>query len=365
MTRGAVALRGLVVKELRHIRHDPRMCVVLVVAPIVQLLIFGYAANLDVASARVVVVDQDRTEASRSFVSRFAASPSFELLGAAPDATAAEALLARGEADLALTVPAGLGQALGRGEEVALQLAADGADSVASQISIAAATGLVASVSGPVPVVDVRSRVLYNPEFRSRWFLVPGVLALILLVVMTIATSMAVVREKEMGTFELLAVSPVSRTTLLVGKLLPFAVFGLVDSILVLLVSRLWFGVPLRGSAVLLLAATSPFALCALGLGLLVSTVSRTQQQAMMTSVFLVMFPMIYFSGFVFPVESMPRAVAPLAELDPLRHLLLVLRGVMLRGSGLAGIAAPVGMLAALGVAVFALAVALFRKRVG
>ncbi|WP_242343355.1 ABC transporter permease [Anaeromyxobacter terrae] len=365
MTAGGVALRGLVLKELRHIRHDPRMLVVLIVAPLVQLLIFGYAANLDVASARMVLVDEDHTPASRALVAHFAASPSFELVGAAPDASAAEAALARGEADLALTVPAGFGRALGRGERVALQLAADGADSVAAQISLADASGLVASLGGAPGAVDVRRRVLYNPEFRSRWFLVPGVLALVLLVVMTIATSMAVVREKEMGTFELLAVSPVSRSTLLMGKLLPFAVIGLVDSILVLLVSRLWFGVPLRGSAVLLLAASFPFALCALGLGLLVSTVSRTQQQAMMTSVFLVMFPMIYFSGFVFPVESMPRPVAPLTELDPLRHHLLVLRAVMLRGAGVAVVAAPVAKLAALGGSVFALAVALFRKRVG
>ncbi len=363
MTAG-VALRGLVVKELRHIRHDPRMLVVLVVAPIVQLLIFGYAANLDVASARLVVVDEDRSAESRAVIRAFAASSSFEPAGEAPDAAAAEARLARGDADLALTLPRGFGRALGRGDDATLQLAADGADSVAAQISISAAAGLVARGGDAPGPIEVRPAVLYNPEFRSRWFLVPGVLAMILLVVMTIATSMAVVREKETGTFELLAVSPVSRSTLLAGKLLPFAAIGLVDSVLVLVISRYWFGVPLRGSPVLLLAATFPFALCALGLGLLVSTGSRTQQQAMVSSVFLVMFPLIYFSGFVFPVESMPRGVWILAELDPLRHLLLVLRGVMLRGSGFEGIAVPVAKLAALGAAVFALAVALFRKRV-
>ncbi len=358
-----VALRGLVVKELRHVRHDPRMLVVLVVAPIVQLLIFGYAANLDVASARVVVVDEDRSARSRALARAFGASPSFELLGGAADAAAAEARLARGEADLALAIPRGFGTALERGEGATLQLTVDGADSVAAQISISAAAGLVAGGAG-APGIELRRSVLYNPEFRSRWFLVPGVLAMILLVVMTLATSMAVVREKEMGTFELLAVSPVSRATLLAGKLLPFAAIGLVDAILVLAVSRFWFGVPLRGSAVLLLAATFPFGLCALGLGLLVSTASRTQQQALMTSVFLVMFPMIYFSGFVFPVESMPPGVWVLAELDPLRHLLLVLRGVMLRGVGPGAIAAPVVKLVVLGAGVFALAVALFRKRV-
>ncbi len=359
-----IALRGLAVKELRHVRHDPRMLVVLVVAPIVQLLIFGYAANLDVASARVVVVDEDRSAASRGLAHAFGASPSFELAGEASDAAAAEARLARGEADLALSVPRGFGTALRRGDGATLQLTVDGADSVAAQISISAAAGLVAGGAGVPAAIELRRSVLYNPEFRSRWFLVPGVLAMILLVVMTVATSMAVVREKEMGTFELLAVSPVSRATLLAGKLLPFAAIGLVDAILVLVVSRCWFGVPLRGSAALLIAAAFPFGLCALGFGLLVSTASRTQQQALMTSVFLVMFPMIYFSGFVFPVESMPPGVWVLAELDPLRHLLLVLRGVMLRGVGAAGIAAPVAKLAVLGTGVFALSVALFRKRV-
>ncbi len=373
MTAGLVALRGLVLKELRQIRADPRMIPVLVVAPVLQLLIFGYAANLDVATSRVAVVDQDGTAESRALAARFAGSSSFERVATLGDASTAEAMLARGEADLALVVPAGFARSR---DGAAVQLVVDGADSTSAQIGLSSALGLLraigaeaaarASAAGgaePAPSVEVRTTVLYNPEFRSRWFMIPGVLALVLLVVTLIATSMAVVREKELGTFELLAVSPVSRATLLAGKLVPFAAFGLLDTALVLAVSTSWFGVPLRGSVLLLLLATFPFVLCTLGLGLLVSTISSTQQQAMMTGVFLVMLPLVYFSGFIFPVESMPRLVRPLTELDPLRHLLLVLRGVMLRGVGAAELWAPIAKLAAIGIGVFVAAAAAFRKR--
>jgi ABC-2 type transport system permease protein len=188
-------------------------------------------------------------------------------------------------------------------------------------------------------------------------------LAIVLLIVTLIATAMAVVKEKELGTFEMLAVTPVTRSTLLAGKLLPFAAFGLLDSVLVLLLSRYWFEVPMRGSVLLLLGVAFPWVLCTLGLGLLVSTISRTQQQAMMTALFLVMLPLIYFSGFVFPIESMPRLVQPITEADPLKHLMLVLRGVMLRGAGLAELWPPILKLTGIGGLTFGASVVLFRKR--
>ncbi len=377
MTGALVPLRGLVLKELRQIRADPRMIPVLVVAPLLQLLIFGYAANLDVANARVVVVDRDRGAASRALLDRLQGSPSLELVGAAPDGPAAERLLERGQADLVLTIPADFGAAAAGEGRAALEVVVDGSDSTSAQIALASATGLLEAASaelaagraaaagaGGAPPLEARTLVLYNPEFRSRWFMVPGVLALVLLIVTLIATSMAIVREKEIGTFELLAVSPVSRPVLLAGKLLPFAGFGLLDGVLVLAVSTFWFGVPMRGSVLLLLGAAFPFVLCSLGLGLLVSTLSRTQQQAMMTGVFFVMLPLIYFSGFVFPVESMPRVVQPFTELDPLLHLLVILRGVMLRGAGVAALWPAIAKLAAIGAVTFAAAVLLFRKRI-
>ncbi|HVP69579.1 MAG TPA: ABC transporter permease [Anaeromyxobacteraceae bacterium] len=365
---GWIALGGLVRKELRQIRADPRMIPVLVVAPVLQLLIFGYAATMDVTRARVAVVDLDGSPASRSLAARIASSDSFELAGRVPTADAGERRLLQGSADLVLTVPAGYGRELAARRDATVQFLVDGTESTTASIGMAGAAGLLDSLTAqasaePSPGPEVRRLVLYNPDFKSRFFMVPGVLAIVLLIVTLVATAMAVVKEKELGTFEMLAVTPVSRSTLLAGKLLPFAAFGLLDSAIVLLLSRYWFDVPLRGSALLLLGVAVPWVLCTLGLGLLVSIVSRTQQQAMMTALFLVLLPLIYFSGFVFPIESMPLAVQPFTEADPLKHLMLVLRGVMLRGAGLRELWPPIVKLAATGVVTFAGAVALFRKR--
>jgi ABC-2 type transport system permease protein len=368
-----IALAGLVRKELRQVRADPRMIPVLVVAPILQLFIFGYAATMDATRARVAMVDGDGSPASRALAERISASDSFDLASRVDTAEDAEAGLLAGRADLAFSVPAGHGRELAAGRSAEVQLLVDGTESTTASIGIAGAAGLLEALAAEGAAVgldaqgragvEVRRLVLYNPDFRSRLFMVPGMLAIVLLIVTLIATAMAVVKEKELGTFEMLAVTPVSRSTLLAGKLLPFAAFGLLDSVLVLLLSRYWFEVPMRGSVLLLLGAAFPWVLCTLGLGLLVSTISRTQQQAMLTALFLVMLPLIYFSGFVFPIESMPRLVVPFTEADPLKHLMLVLRGVMLRGAGLAELWPPILKLAVIGGVTFGAAVALFRKR--
>jgi len=372
-----VPLRGLMRKELRQIRSDRVMIPVLVLAPVLQLFIFGYAATMDVTRARVAVLDLDRTPESRAVAERLGASDSFELTARVPTAAAAEALLARGKADLAFIIPAGLGQAMSASEPAEVQLLVDGTESTSASIGIAGASTLIqglaaegearraAELESARASVEVRRQVLYNPDFKSRLFMVPGVLAVVLLIVTLMATAMAVVKEKELGTFEMLVVTPVTRSILLAGKLIPFAIFGLLDSVLVLLVSRFWFQVPLRGSALLLLGAALPTLLCTLGLGLLVSTISRTQQQAMVTALFLVMLPLLYFSGFIFPIESMPRLVQPVTEVDALTHLLEILRGVMLRGAGLGELWLSLAKLTAIGAITFAASVALFRKRLG
>ena len=369
---GFIALRGLIVKELRQAFSDPKMIPLLVVGPVLQLVLFGYAATLDVATARVVVVDPDRSAESRALARRFAAADSFEFEGYVASPGLAAGSITRGEADVALVVGQGYGRSVAGGRATSVQLLVDGTDSTSASVSIAGATGLVQSLSaelaqtggaGPGRVV-ARSRVLYNPELKSRTFMVPGVLALVLLIVTMIATAMAVVREKETGTLEQLVVTPVSRSTLLAGKLIPFALFGLVDTFLVLVLSRTLFQVPFEGSVWLLLANVPAFLACTLGLGLLVSTISRTQQEAMMTALFLVMLPMIYVSGFVFPIESMPGPVQPLTELVPVRHFLVILRGVMLKGAGARELWPSIAKLAGLGVVTFGASVALFHKRI-
>ena len=369
---GLIALRGLVVKELRQAFSDPKMIPLLVVGPVLQLVLFGYAASLDVATTRMVVVDPDGTSASRALARKFAAADSFEFQGERATAGLAAQAILRGEADVALLVGEGYGRAVANGKPTAVQLLVDGTDSTSASVSIAGATGLVQSLSAELAQVDgpglggvvARSRVLYNPELKSRTFMVPGVLALVLLIVTMIATAMAVVREKESGTLEQLVVTPVSRSTLLAGKLIPYALFGLVDTVFVLVLSRFWFQVPFEGSLWLLLANVPAFLACTLGLGLLVSTLSSTQQEAMMTALFLVMLPMIYVSGFVFPIESMPAWVQPLTELVPVRHFLVVLRGVMLKGAGAAELWPSMVKLAGLGVVTFGASVALFHKRI-
>lgn len=376
---GWIAFRGLVRKEFLQIRADKRMISTLLVAPLIQLVVFSYAANLDVAKANVVILDWDRTPQSRSLALAIAASDSFTWVGDVPTQDAAERAIATGKAEIAVEIPVGYGAALlGRGSS-AVQLVVDGSDSTFAQVGITAGTGLVSSLvaeatgaiprapsagSPPLsPGIDLRTRVLFNPDLRSRIFLVPGVLGTVLMVVTMVASSMAIVKEKELGTLEQLLVTPVSGATIVAGKLVPFGFIGFVDSLLIVAVAHLWFGVPLRGSLPLLFANVIPYLLCTLGLGLFISTVSRTQQQAMMTASFFVMVPMIYLSGFVFAVESMPRAVQPFTEVVPLRHFLEIVRGIMLKGATFGELLPRIAALWGLGVLILTLAVRRFHKR--
>jgi ABC-2 type transport system permease protein len=216
-----------------------------------------------------------------------------------------------------------------------------------------------------LPRLSVESRAWYNPELSSRNFMVPGVLALLLIVLTTVVTSMAVVKEKETGTIEQLVVTPIRPWELIAGKLIPFALIGLLEVLLVLAVALFWFEVPLRGSLPLLLILSLLFVLNAQGIGLFISTVSQTQQQAMMTSVFFVILPMMLLSGFAFPIENMPRPIQYLTYLLPLRYFLIILRGIFLKGIGLEVLWPQVAALAGLGAAFLILAAARFRKRVG
>ncbi|MEK7705466.1 MAG: ABC transporter permease [Myxococcota bacterium] len=375
-----LALRGLVRKELLQIRNDRRLLPILTLGPIIQLLIFGYAAVLDVATVRVVILDRDMTSESRTLGSTLAAASDFELVREVERDIEVERALDAGDADLAVIVPRGFGRALAGDEHAFVQLVVDGSNSVAASIGVAGAMGVIqreslrllteraarlgeAGANTQPGGLELRPRVYYNPELRSRIFMVPGVLGMILMIITMIATSMALVREKESGTLEQLIVTPISRTTLIAGKLIPFVVIGFIDSLFVIAVAHFWFGVPLEGSLLLLVGNIPSFLLCTLGLGMLVSTISSTQQQAMMTAAFFVLMPMVYLSGFIFPIESMPRLVRPLTEVVPLTHFLIVVRGVMLKGASARELAPAMVKLALLGVGIFSLSVNLFHKR--
>jgi drug efflux transport system permease protein len=405
----------LVWKELIELKEDPRLFGIVIAAPLLQLLILGYAATTDVRHVPVVVADADRSTASRDLIARFSASSNFDLVGVVNSPDEIDPYLEHGRAWMALAIPPEYGERLGRGEPQALQLVLDGSDASSTNVALGYATNLIAAygqemiatagragtagqageagqagtagqagqaggagqagtAGGVSPGetggssrsggIDPRVRVWFNPRLESRDFMLPGILALLLLVITTNLSSMGIVREKELGTLEQLNVTPLRRWELILGKLLPYALVGMVDVCLVLAVAVFWFEVPLRGSVTLLFALTLVYLLSTLGLGLFVSTISSTQQQAMMTAMFFFLLPMVYLSGFVFPIENMPAAIQPITYLLPLRYFLVILRSIFLKGVGMETLWPQAAALAACGIVMLGLAVARSRKRI-
>jgi ABC-2 type transport system permease protein len=361
----------LIWKEFLELRQNPRLFGIVIVAPIIQLTMLGYAATTDVKDVPVVVADGDRSPASRNLVARFDASPNFTVVDTVTTVAEIDRYLQRGDAWVALAIPSGYGTSLQASRPVALQVIADGSDSNSTTVALGYATALVAEYAAAMlpsggqaaaGAVDLRVRVFFNPQLESRFFMIPGVLALLLLLVTANLAAMAIVREKELGTLEQLNVTPLRRWELIVGKLLPYGVIALVDVLLVTAVAVFWFEVPLRGSIALLLSMSLVYVLCTLALGLFISTISDTQQQAMMTATFFFLTPMIYLSGFIFPIENMPRVIQYATYLIPLRYFLVIVRGIFLKGIGLDLLWPQAAAMAAWGLVVLALAVMRSRK---
>ena len=372
-------LRFLVWKEFLELRKDPKLFGVVIVAPILQLTMLGYAATTDVRDVPMVVADGDRSPASRELIARFEASRNFTVLDTVSTVNEVEPFLERGRAWLALSIPTGYGVDVADGTPVTLQVIADGSDSNSTTVALGYATSLIGGYAqelvdargsrlpaeGAIPAgrIEPRIRIWFNPQLESRHFMIPGVLALVLLVVTANLASMAIVREKELGTLEQLNVTPLRRWELVVGKLLPYGVIAMVDVVLVVAVAVFWFEVPLRGSFLLLLAMSLLYVMCTLALGLFISTISETQQQAMMTATFFFLTPMIYLSGFIFPIENMPRLIQLFTYAIPLRYFLVIVRGIFLKGVGLNLLWPQATALAAWGSIVLVLAVSRSRKR--
>ncbi|MGB2713757.1 MAG: ABC transporter permease [Vicinamibacterales bacterium] len=371
-------LRFLVWKEFLELRMNPRLFGIVVIAPVIQLTMLGYAATTDVRNVPVVIADGDRTMQSRELISRFEGSPNFVIVSTVTTVSEIEPFLEQGTAWLALSIPNGYAEQLQSGRSVTVQIVADGTDSNSTTVALGYATSLVggyvqdlaaaSALSRPVSRtavtrIDARIRVWFNPQLESRYFMIPGVLALILLVVTANLASMAIVRERELGTLEQLNVTPLRRWELIVGKLLPYGVIALVDVLLVVAVAVFWFEVPLRGSFALLFAMSLIYVLCTLALGLFISSISDSQQQAMMTATFFFLVPMIYLSGFIFPIENMPKVIQPFTYLIPLRYFLVIVRGIFLKGIGLEVLWPQAAALAAWGAVMLALAVLRSRKQ--
>lgn len=369
------ALRCLVRKEFKQLRRDTALLRVVFALPIFQLLVLSYALNNDLRNVRVATLDEDRTALSRAVLDAFPASDVFVPGPAARDGDELDSLLRAGACDLAVRVPAGFERDALAGRAPSLGIDVDGTNSslagrgagYAGAIVTREAARFAAAHAGagvPAPRVETVVRFLYNPELESRLFMVPGVIVMLVTIISALATGMAVVREKELGTLDQVLVTPLTPLQYVVGKTLPFGLIALADLALATAFARLWFHVPLLGSPWVLLLGVLAYLLVTLGLGLLASAASNTQQQAMFTIWFFLVFA-IMLSGFFFPVDNMPEWARGLTRINPMRYFMDIVRGVLLRGAGLADLRGELLTLLGMGAAAFGGAVAAFRRDAG
>lgn len=360
-------VREMVRKEFLQLFRDPRMWRVVFVAPVIQLIVFGYAVSTDIKNTPTFVVDHSHTPESRELVDAFTASGYFQVVGHSARPADLVRALDHGEALVGLVVPVDFAQAL-RGEQGAtLQLLLDGTESNTASVAQGYAERIVQDYATRVGgrtalAVDLRERAWFNADLASRNYNVPAVSGAIIFLICLLLTSLAVVREREIGTLEQLMVSPLSAGELIAGKTIPFAIIGFVDVILVTVAALVWFRVPFVGTFALLALASLLYILSSLGIGLLISTVSKTQQEAFMTT-FLVFMPTTLLSGLMFPVSSMPAAFQWLTLINPMRHYLEIVRGIFLKGAGVAPLAAQYLALLVLGAGLLAFAASWFAKR--
>lgn len=371
------AIRQMIIKEFLQIRQDKRMLPIIIVAPILQVILLGYAATVDVRNIGLAVCDLDSSPESRALLTRFTNTGYFQIVGWGEVPDDLDDYLDKSKAVIALVIPRGFSDGLQSGRTVSLQLIADGSDANTANISLNYARQITVGYSQGLLVEQLRrvggglqvpqavpvTRVWFNPELRSANYMVPGVVALILMIITTTFTSASIVKEREIGTMEQLLVTPMKPYQLLLGKLLPYVLIGFFDVVLILGVAVNWFDIPLKGSVITLFGLSGLFILTTLGLGLFVSTISHTQQQAMMTAQFFIFFPMIFLSGFTFPIENMPVPVQILTYIVPLRYFLEIIRGLFLKGVGLETLWPQALALTAFGITILSLSVGRFQKR--
>jgi ABC-2 type transport system permease protein len=358
-------------KEFIQMRRDRLTLAIMVAIPAIQLVIFGYAIRTDVRHLPTVVLDESRTAQSRALVSVILNTGSFDLAGRVASRDEVRRAIDTGRARAAIIIPPTFQRDLKRGRGATAQVIVDAADPMASQSALSAAALASQAGAGEVagtrvavhPLLDVRVRPWYNPALRSEVYIVPGLIGVLLSLTMILITSLAITRERERGTLEQLIVTPIDKLSMMLGKILPFVLVGYVQMTVILVLGRLLFGVPVRGSLAALYAISLLFVLANLGLGLFVSTVARTQAQAMQIS-FMLLMPNILLSGFMFPREAMPKPMQWLSDALPLTHYLKVLRGVLLKGTGLAELWPEALVLAGMAVLILLLSVARFSKTI-
>jgi ABC-2 type transport system permease protein len=369
-------IKHMLIKEFIQVFRDPRMRMVIFVIPCVQVFVISYAISMDVKHVRTAVYDLDNSQASRDVVASFVRSGYFDVIERIGSDTEATALLDRGKVSAILHIMHGFADDLRAGRTAQLQVLVDGTDSNTANIVQSYAVKITAAYSQNILIErydrllgainlpgrpDLQTRAWFNENLESRNFFVPGVLVIVVSVVTMLLTSMAVVREREIGTMEQIMVTPITPAEFILGKTIPFAVIGFIDVGLVTLIGRFWFDVPIRGDLVLLFFATGLYLMTMLGIGLFVSTVSQTQQQAMI-STFFFFFPAMLLSGFAFPIANMPVPVQWLTLFNPLRYYLVIVRAIFLKGVGMDILWSQMLALALMGVFMLTLAAKRFHK---
>ena len=365
---------SIIRKEFLHIIRDPRTLAVMFLIPVVQLLLLGYAATTDVKHLTTAVLDQDRSARSRELIEAYRASNYFDITSYPDSEEEMARAMDRGAVRAGLIIPAGYEKALARGDKVRVGFVIDGSDPNVANTALAAAQGVGQAESVAVmeqalggrledfPGIEVRPRVWYNPSMESANFMIPGLIGTILTMVTMLLTAMAIVREREQGTIEQLIVTPIRSLELVVGKVTPYVFIAFWDLLEILAIGVWWFGVPVHGSIPLLLGLSCVFLATSLGLGILISTVSKTQQEAMLLT-FFVLLPSIFLSGYLFPIEAMPLLLQYISKLIPLTYVLIIVRSIILKGVGYEALQGEVVALAIFGSVMLLLAAARFRKR--
>jgi ABC-2 type transport system permease protein len=366
-------------KELIRIRRDPRTLSIMIIYPLFMLVLYGFGIRYDVTSVTLAVLDYDHSQTSRAFLERFFTSDYFVRVAEANSYSELTGLLDHGRARIGLVIPARFGQKITLREKVAVQALVDGTDNNTAQIALGYFTAIAQSysieivldhlrhISYPppfdIPALKAESRVWYNPDLKSTHFIVPGLIALIMMMVGALMTAITIVQEKESGSIEQLIVSPVRPMELVIGKLVPYILFAMFDMLLVILMAYLVFGVSIRGSFPLLICMALLYLIVVLGLGVVISTLTDTVQSAMLFAFLISLLPSILLSGFVFPIENMPPVLQVLSFLVPARYFLEIIRGIYLKGTGLSEFWPQVLCLAGFAFALLAISTLRFKKR--
>lgn len=368
-----------IIKELLQFKRDKKMLAVVFMAPILQLILLGYGANMDVDIVHTTIFDQDKTVTSREYIRNLEESGYFSIDYYTSSYKEVTELINDGKTLVGIVIPKDFEKKINRRETVSVQTLFEGSDGNTASISLGYIQGITNRFSQKV-ILETKDkygikipiagslvpevRVWYNPEMKTRNYMVPGIMGLILMITTLSLMSMAIVREREIGTLEQLIVTPIKKYQLLIGKLIPFTLIGFVVLVIVMIIMTQWFGIVVKGNKFYLLFTALLFVLSNLGLGLFVSTVSKTQQQAMMASVFALMMPMIYLSGFAFPIENMPQVVQYITYLIPLRYFITILRGIVLKGIGFSSLWLETLILFGMGAALLIMSSLRFSKKI-